>query len=211
MLCMVVDYAQQVFSSSLYLQLYRSTSLVGISNTSLSIARIAAMLKHRIAESPTRGGTAETALSTAFLEILLVATAELRKGEGKLTVHASFAYSRVSRLSSCSAFMRATRFRSLQLPEILRALFVKGGLADVPDGVSSSRFAHSRACLTFGLPKASRKSRERHAIFRVVDQVRRPGIYGCRRVSRPDFHPALVRLSSPLFPGHQTATSSTRS
>ncbi|ORY69177.1 mediator complex subunit Med5-domain-containing protein [Leucosporidium creatinivorum] len=75
--------------------LHRSTTPVGISNTRNAVARIAAALKYRVAEAPSRGGTPESALSATFLEMLLAATSVLRQGEGKRVVESSFAYSRL--------------------------------------------------------------------------------------------------------------------
>jgi hypothetical protein len=91
-------------------QLHRSMTPVGVSNTRNAVARIAAALKSRVAEAPSRGGSPESALSAAFLEIMLSATAALRQGGGKKVVESSFAYSRVSWGSLVAAGCYCSRF-----------------------------------------------------------------------------------------------------
>lgn len=94
-------------------QLNRSSSSLGISNTQASVARLTALLKFRIADSAARGSSVEEALSSAFLEILLAATAQIRMGEGRSVAHECFAYARVRRrfdLWSCGK--RAERLLS---------------------------------------------------------------------------------------------------
>lgn len=78
------------------LQVSQSASRFGISHTQTSVARLSTILKQRVSQSANRGSNTESALTSAFLEILLAATSELRKGTGNRAKNESFAFSRVS-------------------------------------------------------------------------------------------------------------------